>query len=120
MPSDEEPLPLTRSIHDRIAPESEASRWVRSQRDYMACHPAWRSVPGGRALHAFMDGDTKALCGVEAPVWRDHSRGWGAIRRPEHRRCGELARRETGRRISELFERQRREYVEEVDHGRVG
>lgn len=116
MPSDE-PLPLTRDIYDRIAPQDEAARWAQSVRDYAACKPTWRSVPGGRALHAFMDGDTRPLCGIEAPVWRDHSRGWGTTRRPEHRRCGELARRETSRRLAELFERQRRECVEEMGRG---
>lgn len=109
----DENLPLTTEIYDRIAPQDEAARWQRSVRDYAACQPTWRSVPGGRALHAFMDGDDRPLCGAEAPRWRDHSLRWGTTRRPEHGLCARLANAETGRRIGELFERQRREYQEE-------
>lgn len=108
--TDREVLPLTISIYDRIDPE--ADRWARSQRDYAACHPAWVRTPGGRALHAIMDGEAVPLCGVQpSPQHRAHrwlpGHGRGSSRR--HRQCAELARAETARRITALFERQRAE-----------
>ena len=80
----------------------EAARWQQSTRDYNACFPTWRSVPGGRASHAFMDGDEQPLCGIRAPKW-------GSPRRRQHSRCEVLAATESSRRLTELHERQRRE-----------
>jgi hypothetical protein len=83
----------------------------------MRLQATWRSVPGGRALHAFMDGDDRPLCGIDAPVWRDNSLRWGTSRRPEHKLCAKLAQAESWRRCGELVERQRREFEREGQTG---
>lgn len=84
----------------------EAARWQQSVRDYSACLPSWRKVPGGRAVHAFMDGDSRPMCGIDAPQWVE-----GGSRRRRHSRCERLAETESNRRRAELFERQRREML---------
>lgn len=76
--------------------------------EYWACHPRWVKVPGGRALHAVMDGGDTSLCGLQTDRWRAPGR-YDELAARHHHHCRQQAAVATAERLSALFRRQREE-----------
>ena len=94
-------MPLARAIMDAVAPEPDPwglMAFERSRRAWSAGRPQWVRVPGGRAVHAMVDGDPAPVCGV-VPVRADgtvspwRSPGYGGWSGRRHKRCQDLAAR---------------------------
>ena len=99
-------MPLARGLMDRIAPEPAAvgdpwglAAFERSRREWSAARPRWLRVPGGRALHAVIDGEQVPICGVvplradgTVSPWRGPSFGQWKYRH-RHQQCQRLAAR---------------------------
>lgn len=114
-------MPLARELMDQIAPQAaclgvpwcsrsccgpaldeQAASFARSRREWSAARPRWLRVPGGRVLHAMVDGETVPICGV-VPVradgtvspWHESWNWSGAWHRQgrRHKQCQRLASR---------------------------
>lgn len=101
--------------------DEQALHFEVTRQEYLACHPRWLRVPGGRAAHALMEGAQVPLCGVvprrtdgTVSPWRAVGPG-SVLRLHHHRRCQRLAAQVTAQRLSELFWRQR----EEIERDRL-